>query len=139
MAQPLFQGLIFNEAGEPAELAWVGGEPQYVINDMGFRRHVPAEQIDRDVLKIMREQIMANQDLTTQGVLQMMGKDDLFTKAMVDSSIKNMDQHIDKLIQTGMPAGAQQWMGMMGFKIIVNHRGEIIDFDQPGMALGDDE
>ncbi len=138
MAQPLFQGLIFNEAGEPAEVAWVGTEAQYVINDMGFRRHVPSETIDRDVLKIMREQIMANRDMTTQGVLQMMGKDDLFTKAMVDSSISNIDEHIDKLFKSGLPAGAQQWMGMMGFKIIVNHRGEIIDFDQPGMALDDE-
>ena len=26
------------------------GEPMYVVNDAGFRRHIPSEQVDRVVL-----------------------------------------------------------------------------------------
>jgi hypothetical protein len=39
--QPLFAGLVVDEFGNPVETAFVGDEPMYVVNDQGFRRHVP--------------------------------------------------------------------------------------------------
>jgi len=137
--QPLFLGLVFNEADEVAEVAHVGDAPHYVINDAGFRRHVPAEHIDRAVLQALRAQILENKDLVTQGALQMLGKDDLFTKAMIDSSIKNIDEHLDRLIQAGLPTEARQWLGMLGFRIVVDHHGDIVSLDQPGIEAPDDE
>ena len=62
-------------------------------------------------------------------IMNMMGKDDLFTKAMIDSSIGNMEQ----IMQQGMPDDARTMLGMMGFKIIVNVHGEVIDMTMPGM------
>lgn len=129
----LFEGLVLNEAGQVAGVALVGDEAFYVIDDNGFRRHVEAEKIDRQVLMVMREQILSNKDIVTESALQMIGKDDLFTKAMIDSSLKNIDAHLDQLMQVGFPEGTRQWIGMLGFRIVVNHHGELVELDQPGM------
>ena len=39
--QPLFAGLIIDENDRPVEVAFVGGEPCYVVDDAGFHRHIP--------------------------------------------------------------------------------------------------
>ena len=93
--QALFAGLIFSEQDEPAEVTYVGDEPHYVIPDAGFRRHVASEHIDRQVLEWLQEQFLANKELITEGILAMLGKEDLFTKAMIDASMQNMDQLIE--------------------------------------------
>jgi hypothetical protein len=131
--QALFVGLVFNEQGEPAEVVYVGDEPHYVILDGDFRRHVASEHIDRQVLGWLREQIMASQDLVTQGIMEMLGKDDLFTKAMIDASIQNMDQVLDQ----GLPEDARTWLGMFGFRVIVDLHGELIRVDLPAQETPD--
>ena len=55
--KPVFPGLIVDEDDHPVEVAYVGGEPCYVVNDSGFLRHIPTEQVDRQVLKMMGKQI----------------------------------------------------------------------------------
>ena len=135
----LFQGLIVNEADEPAGVAHIGEEAHYVINDVGFKRHVAAEAIDRAVLRDLRAQITQHQELVSDSTLKMLGQDDLFTKAMIDSSLKNIDAHMDQLLQQGLPSGARQWLGMLGFRIVVNHHDEVLKLNQPGIAAPDDE
>jgi hypothetical protein len=135
----LFAGLVFDENNRMAEAAVVGGEASYVIDDDGFKRHVPAEEIDRVILKELRDQTLANRDAVTQGAMQMMGKDDLFTKAMIDSSLKNMDSHFAQLMDAGLPESARQYLGMLGFKIIVNYHGEVVRMESPGMASDEGE
>ena len=137
--QPLFDGLIVNENDEPARVAFIGDEPHYVINDDGFKHHIAAEAIDRSVMRTLRAQITQHQDLVSDNTLKMLGQDDLFTKAMVDSSLKNIDKHIDQLMQQGLPSGARQWLGMLGFQIMVNHHGEVIKLVQPGIVDPDEE
>ena len=132
--QPLFTGLVFNEEGQPAEVAYVGDEPNYVILDAGFRRHVPSEYVDRQVLRWLQEQILANRELVTEGMLAMLGKDDLFTKAMIDASIQN----IDRLIDQGMPDDARTWLGMFGFRIIVDIHGDVVRIDLPAQEMPDE-
>jgi hypothetical protein len=138
MIQAVFGGLVFNEADEACEVAQFAGESHYVVNDDGFRRHVPSTEIDKAVLRAMRDATLANKDAVTIGAMKMMGKDDLFTKAMIDSSLRNIDDHLDKLLETGLPEGARQWLGLLGLKIIVNHHGEVIDIQQP-MGYGSDD
>jgi hypothetical protein len=123
----VFQGLVFNEAEEPAEVVYIGPDAHYVILDDGFKRHVEAKIVDRQVISWLQEQISANQDQVTEGMMDMLGKDDLFTKAMIDSSIKNVDQ----MMETGIPDDAKMWLGMMGFKIVVDVHGEIVSLDMP--------
>jgi hypothetical protein len=135
----LFEGLVFDENGQGVEAAIVGGEAFYVVDDAGFKRHVPAEDIDRAVLRELRNQTLANRDAVTQGAMQMMGADDLFTKAMIDSSLNNIDAHFAKLMNEGLPEPARQWLGMLGFRIVVNYHGEVIKMDSPGAVADDRE
>lgn len=132
--QALFTGLVYNEQGEPAEVTYVGDEPHYVILDAGFRRHVESEHIDRQVVRWLQEQFLANQEMITEGILAMLGKDDLFTKAMIDASMQNMDQ----LIEHGLPEDARTWLGMFGFRIIVDIHGEVVRTELPAQEAPDD-
>ena len=135
----LFAGLVLNEQDEPAEVVYIGTVPHYVILDDGFRRHVEAETVDRHVIQLLRQQILSNRELVTQGMLDMLGKDDLFTKAMIDASIQNIDRHIDLLFTQGLPEDTRTWLGMLGFKIVVNVHGEVVRLDAPGQRdLGDE-
>lgn len=138
--QPLFAELVFNPQGQAAEVAFVGDEACYVILDGDFRRHVEAETIDRQVLLALHEQIVDHKEIVTQGVLNMLGQDDLFTKAMIDSSIENFEQQLDQLLQQGLPPDARTWLGLMGFRVIVDVHGEVLQIESPvGMAGLDDE
>jgi len=81
MHKPVFEGLVIDETGKTLSTTYIGDEPVYVIDDAGFKRHIPAEQIDRAVLKSMQEQLAGNEDLIAEQSAQMMGQDDLFTRA----------------------------------------------------------
>lgn len=139
MAQPLFAGLIVDEYGKPVETAIVGGESMYVVNDMGFRRHIPSEQVDRQVLKMMAEQIRGHEDLLSEQTAKMLGQEDIFTKAIIQNQLKNIDQQLDQVLKTGIPEEGRAYMGMMGFKVIINVHGEVVGVEQPGMISGEDD
>ncbi len=128
----LFAGLVVSEQDELVEVAYIGAVPHYVILDDGFRRHVEAEVVDRQVIQLLRQQILSNRELVTQGMLAMLGKDDLFTKAMIDASIQNLERHIDVLFEHGLPEDTRTWLGMLGFKVVVNVHGEVVRLDAPG-------
>src|SRR5436190_21472203 len=136
----LFEGLIVDTEGKAVTAAEVGGVALYVVDDRGFQFHSPAEPVDREVLGQLREQIMANQQAVTEGTMKMLGQDDLFTKAMIDSSLKNMDGHFTKLMDQGLPMEARAYLGMLGFRIVMNYHGEVLGVEQPGIAgdEGDD-
>lgn len=123
----LFAGLVQDEEGNPVDVAMVGDVPNYVVNDAGFRRHVESEAVDRQVITMLRDQFMAHKEIATEAMLQMLGKDDLFTKAMIDSSIQNMDQ----VLEQGLPEDARAWLGMLGFRVIINTHGELVELDMP--------
>jgi hypothetical protein len=135
----LFEGLVVDTEGQAVGVGAVGDEAQYVVEEGGFRFHVPAEQVDRQVLGLLREQIVANKAEVTEGAMRMLGQDDLFTKAMIDSSLNNMDDHFSRLIEQGLPESARAYLGMLGFRIVLNYHGELVRFDQPGMDAGPEE
>ena len=132
--QPLFAGLVFDEFGKPVETGFVGNEPVYVINDQGFRRHIPSEQVDRQVLQLMADQVKGNEDIISEQTAKMLGQEDIFSRAMIENQIKNIDQQLDNLLQTGIPEEGRAYMGMMGFKIVINLHGEVVSLEQPGMS-----
>ncbi len=136
--QALFAGLIVDENGNPVETGNVGGEPMYVVNDYGFRRHIPSEQVDRQVLRMMAEQIKGHEDLLSDQTAKMLGQEDIFTKAIIQNQLKNIDQQLDQVLQTGIPEEGRAYMGMMGFKIIINLHGEVVGLEQPGMISGEE-
>lgn len=128
---PLFAGLIVDEDEQPAGTAYVGDEPCYVVNDHGFLRHIPSEQVDRKVLEMMRQQISGNEDMLSAQAAKMLGMDDIFSKAMLENQLKNIDKQFDAILETGIPEESRAFMGMSGFKIVINVHGEIVRLDQP--------
>ncbi len=126
----LFDGLISTEHGEPVETAVVGGITHYVVPDAGFMRHIDSKHIDQQVLQFLRDQLEPHRDRAVEEALKMIGRDDLFTKAMIDASLNNMEQLLDQ----GIPEEMRAWLGMMGFRVIVNYRGDVMRVEQPGQT-----
>ena len=129
--QPLFAGLVVDENGNVADTALVGGEPCYVVDDFGFRRHIPAEQVDRVVLGEIAGMMKGSEEYISEQTAKMIGQEDIFTKAMLQSQLKNIDKQFDLLIQTGLPEDTRIYLGMVGFKVVINVHGEVIRMEQP--------
>jgi cell fate (sporulation/competence/biofilm development) regulator YlbF (YheA/YmcA/DUF963 family) len=129
--QPLFAGLVIDEQGNVAESAFIGNEPCYVVNDAGFRHHIPAEQIDRAVLAQMAEMMKGSEDFLSEQTAKMLGQDDPFSKAIIEQQLKNIEKQFDTLMQTGIPEDMRAYLGMMGFKVIINYHGEVVRMEQP--------
>jgi hypothetical protein len=130
----LFEGLVFDENNFPVSVVYVGEEPCYVVDDNGFRRHIPSEQVDRQVLEQMRGLINGNEKLISEEAAKMLGQDDIFSKAFIESQLVNIDKQFDHLLETGIIEDSRTYMGMTGFRIIVNVHGEIVEIHQPGMT-----
>lgn len=136
--QPLFTGLVLDEFGNPAESALVGDEPCYVVNDADFRRHIPSEQVDRQVLNQLAEMMKGSEDLLSAQTAKMLGQEDVFTKAAIQQQLKNIDKQFDQLLQVGLPEDMRVYLGMAGFRIIINVHGELLRVEQPGTTGGEE-
>jgi hypothetical protein len=134
---PLFSGLVFDESNRPAGTAFVGDDPCYVVDDYGFKRHIPSEQVDRAVLAQIADLMKGSEDLISEQTAKMIGQEDVFTKAAIEQQIKNIDKQFDQLMQAGIPEDMRAYLGMTGFKIIINFHGEVVKVEQPGAASGD--
>jgi hypothetical protein len=137
-AQALFNGLIVDETGSPVGVAYVGDVPCYVVDDAGFRRHIPSEDVDRQILNWMKGAIEGHEDLLTEQTAKMLGQEDPFSRAMIQNQLKQLDQQFEQLLNTGIPEEGRAYMGMMGFKVTINVHGEVIEVNQPGMASGEE-
>lgn len=130
--QALFTGLVYDEQENLVDVAFVGSDAQYVIDDNGFRRHIPAADVDRQVLHVFIDQLQDHKEIAIAQALRMMGKDDLFTKAALDASIRNVN--VEEILRQGIPAQARDMMGMMGFRVVIDYHGEVIRLDQPAAS-----
>ena len=137
--QPLFAGLIVDEDENLVETAYVGDEPCYVVNDVGFRRHIPSEQVDRQVLQKMREMIEGHEGIISEQAAKMLGQEDIFTKAMIETQLKQIDKQFNTLLERGIPEEGRAYMGMAGFQVRINVHGDVIDLKQPGTIEPDEE
>ena len=131
LRQALFPELVFNEEGESAAVVYIGSAAHYAIPDAGFLRHVEAHKVDIAVIAQLKEHITSMQDEVVRAMLQVLGKDDIFTKAAIDASIRNLEQSIR---QSDTSRWAP-WLRLLGFRIIVNVHGEVVEVvypSQPG-------
>lgn len=135
--QALFAGLVFDEFDRPLEVGSIGADPAYIINDTGFHRHIPAEQIDRVILNEMKKLIQGNEGFLSGQAAKMMGADDLFSRAMIENQLKNIDKQFEMLFEVGIPEDMRAYLGMSGFKVIVDYHGEVVEV-HPGGGTGDD-
>jgi hypothetical protein len=137
--QPLFQGLIFDENDQLVGVTMVGGEPCYVVNDAGFHRHIPSEPVDRQVLMTMGKMIEGHEDELTEQTAKMLGQDDIFSKALIENQLKNLEQQFEAVLKSGIPEEGRAYMGMMGFRVKINVHGEVLNVTQPGTIAPEDE
>jgi len=129
----LFEGLVVDEFDRPVGMAYVGDEPCYVVDDNGFLRHIPSEQVDRQVLDAMHQMIEGHEDLLSQQAAKMIGQEDVFSVAMLANQLKQIEDQFETLLNTGIPEDARSYMGMMGFRVRINYHGEVLEVEQPGM------
>lgn len=129
--EPLFAGLVVDEYDNPVDTAQVGDEPMYVVNDAGFKRHIPSEQVDRAVLNQMGEMIEGHEDELSKAVASMTGQDDIFSQAILENQLLNLEEQFDNILQAGIPEEGRAYMGMSGFKVRINLHGELLEVIQP--------
>lgn len=129
--QALFAGLVTDQSGGPVDVAYIGGESFYVVDDNGFKRHVESEFVDRQVLDHFADFIRGNEDLISEGTMQALGQADIFTKAIIDKSLEDLDKQFDKLIESGLPEEVRAWMGMLGFRVSIDLHGNVVEIVQP--------
>jgi hypothetical protein len=127
----LFAGLVVDENDRAVESTTVGDEPFYVVDDAGFKRHIPAAQIDRQVLQHMQDMMKGSEGLISEQAAKMLGQEDIFSKAMIEQQLKNIDQQFEGLMQHGIPEPGRAYLGMLGFKVIINLHGEVLRVEQP--------
>ena len=135
--QPLFAGLVVDEYDQVAETAMVGDEPCYVVNDAGFRRHIPSADVDRQVLAYFQNLIAGHEDLVSEQTAKMLGQEDPFTRAVLTNQIEHIGDQFDALVETGLTEDARLYLGMIGFRVVINLHGDVLRIDQPAAPVGD--
>jgi hypothetical protein len=72
------------------------------------------------------------EDLLSAQAAKMLGQEDIFSKAIIENQLKNIDQQFAALMQQGIPEEARAYLGMVGFKVVIDYHGEVLRVDQPG-------
>jgi hypothetical protein len=132
----LFAGLVSDTLERPVPVSYVGEDAVYVVDDDGFQRHIDSALVDRQVLNQMREMIQGHEELIAEGTMKMLGQEDIFTKAMIESSLENIDAQFDALLANGLPDEARTWLGMTGFRVVIDLHGTVVSVEQPGVEEG---
>ncbi|HDQ73333.1 MAG TPA: hypothetical protein ENN19_14760 [Chloroflexi bacterium] len=135
--QALFADLIFNEQGEPLKVVLVGQTPHYAIPDEGFLRHVEAEHVDRQIVDMMQEHVQSMRDMVTEGVIHMLGEEDLFTRASIEHAIDNMDRILEPGAVDTDELRTALWM--TGFRATVDVHGDVLHLEIPGSARDEED
>jgi hypothetical protein len=130
--QALFTGLVFDEYDRPLQSGFIGTDPAYIMDDAGFLRHIPAEQIDRVILNEMKKMIQGNEGFLSEQAAKMMGTDDLFSKAMIENQLKHIDKQFEMLFEVGIPEDMRAYLGMSGFKVKVDYHGQVLEVHSGG-------
>ncbi|MDY0125966.1 MAG: hypothetical protein RBS09_07215 [Anaerolineaceae bacterium] len=139
MIKAIFEGMVFDTLGRQLQVAYVGDEPTYVIDDSDFERHVPAGELDRQVWNRMSEGIEGNEDFLSEQTAKLLGQDDIFSIAVIRNQFENRDKQFSELQEKGLPYDLRMYMTMVGFQVVVNHRGEVMEVKQPAVTNGDEE
>ncbi len=130
---PLFADLVFNEEGERADVVTIGGDPFYAVPEDDFLRHVEASYVDRQIVSRLQRRIKAMGDVVTEGVIGMLGEEDLFTRASIEHAIDHMDQILEAGAIDAEELRMALWMA--GFRAIVDVHGDLVRLEIPGWEM----
>ncbi len=128
---PLFKGLVVDELDQPVQTTVVGDESFYVVDDNGFLRHIEAQYVDRQVMDHLASLIEGHEDLIAEGTMKMLGQEDIFTKAMIERQLEQLDEQFEAMLQVGLPEELRMWLGMIGFQVVVDLHGDVVEVRQP--------
>ncbi len=131
MTRAIFEGLVFDEDGQPVAVGYVGSDPVYIVEEGGFRYHVDARAVDAQVLSALQAHMQQHEELIVAQVMRLMQRDDLFTRAAVVSAMRNLDQSLKRLAEVGLPEEARQYLGLLGFGVVINRHGEVVSLRFP--------
>jgi hypothetical protein len=130
----VFEGLVIDENDRPVSTEYVGTEATYVVDDDGFMRHIPSEYVDRQVLNFLKDQILQNKDILADQATKMLGQEDIFTRAVIENQLEDVDKQMDVLLNTGLPASNREYLGMVGFRVRIDVHGDILEIVQPAVS-----
>lgn len=128
---------MIDDHGQSVEVAYVADEAFYVVDDDGFLRHIESEYVDRQVLAELARMVEGHEEIISEGTMKMLGQEDIFTKAMIDRSLSQMEENFDRILESGLPEQARYSLGLMGFRVVIDVHGEVLRLDQP--EVGDEE
>jgi len=126
----LFADLVFNEEGQLAKGVYIGGVPHYAVPDGDFMRHVEAERVDRQIVLLLQERVRAMRDVITEGMIHMLGQEELFTRASIEHAIENMDSILEPGAVDVDELRTALWMTK--FRATVNVHGDVVHLEIPG-------
>ena len=139
MKRALFEGLVFDTKDNPLEVTWVGDEPSYVLNDGGFLRHIPAETVDQQVWEAITAGISGNEEFLSEQTAKMLGQEDIFSIAVIRQQLENSQAQFEQLRGAGLPQDMRTYLGMTGFRIVVDFHGDVVEIKQPAVTPPDEE
>ena len=139
MKRALFEGLVFDTQDNPLEVTWVGDEPSYVLNDGGFLRHIPAEIVDQQVWEAITAGISGNEEFLSEQTAKMLGQEDIFSIAVIRQQLENSQAQFEQLRGAGLPQDMRTYLGMTGFRIVVDFHGDVVEIKQPADTPPDEE
>lgn len=135
----IFEGLVFDEEGNSVETRVIGKESFYVVNDDGFLRHIPSVDVDRQIYDILKKQFEDNKDVIIEQTAKLLGQDDPFSQAVLANQFDNLDEQFAMLQKVGIPENDRMYMGMTGFRAVIDMHGSLIELQQPSREAGEDE
>lgn len=136
MSKALFEGLVFDELDRPAQVGMVGSEPCYVLDDDGFRRHILSRQVDLAVLGQIADLVRGHEEELGEQTARMLNADDPFSRAMIDKQLKNLEAQFAALLESGFPEEMRAYLGMTGFKVVIDMSGKVLRVNQAGGGEG---
>ncbi len=80
----------------------------------------------------MGDMIEGHEESLGEQAAKILGQDDIFTRAMIERQLENMDEQLEKVLESGLPESSRAFLGMSGFRIQINLHGEVLNIDQPG-------
>lgn len=133
----LFADLVFNEEGQLAKAIYIGEVPHYAVPDGDFLRHVEAEHVDRQIVAALKERMMPMRDAITEGVVHLLGQEDLFTRPSIQHAIENMDRILEPGAVDVDELRTALWMTK--FRAVVDVHGDVVKLEIPGLEDGEYE
>lgn len=134
MKKALFEGLVFDTNDQPLAVTWVGDDPSYVLDDGGFLRHIPAEAVDQQVWDTLTSGISGNEDFLSEQTAKILGQEDIFSIAVIRQQLENSQSQFEQLRNTGLPQDMRNYLGMTGFRIVVDFHGDVVEIKQPAIT-----